>query len=185
MFRDELRWEREALDRSYEMLMDHDVAPADMQISVLDTLFLGQLRIWMNWRDPYERLLRGTIKVEQGDYGSAIRYLHESHGACVRGRFDRFICKALDAEILFRQANASIFSRQRRALNMAMKYLEQGLLIDSDDVFAKKTLDWLKILQENAEEGQDSRDNDPGHGDKKLDKNQKPGQGGGAMRKGY
>lgn len=185
VLRDELRWEREALDQSYNMLMNHEVARADIQITALDALLLGQLRIWMDWRDPYERLLRGTIKLEQGDYMLAIRYLHESHTACLHGGFDRILCNALEGEVLFRQANASIFSRQRRALNMAMTYLEQGLLIDSDDVFAKKTLDWLKVLEENAEKEQDSQDNEPGRGDKALDSKEKPGQGGSTVRKGY
>ena len=184
VLRDELRREREVLDRSYMMLMDHEVARADMQLVMLDTLLLGQLRALMNWKNPYERLLRGTIKVEQGDYALAIRYLHESFGACVQGRFDR-ICNVLEGEVLFRQANAFIFTRQKNSLNTAMKYYEQGLLIDPDDVFAKKTLDWLKILQENAEEGQDSQDKDPGRGNDAMDKGQRPGQGSGAVRKGY
>jgi len=185
VLRDELRWEREALDRSYMMLMDHEVARADTQLATLDTLLLGQLRTLMNWKDPYELLLRGTIKVEQGDYASAIRYLHESHSACVQGQFDRIMCNVLEGEVLFRQANAFIFTRQRRSLNMAMKYYEQGLLIDPDDVFAKKTLDWLKVLQENAEEGEDSQDKDSGRGNDVLDKGQRPGHGSGAARKGY
>lgn len=186
VLRDELRWEREALDRSYAMLMDHEVAAADLQIEALDTLLLGQLRAWRNWRNPYERLLRGTIKIEQGEYAQSIRYLEESRDICAKHGFDAMICKALNAEVLFRQANASMFSRQKRARNMAMKYYEQGLLIHPDDAFAKKSLDWLKVLQENAEEGEDKGNkNEPSRGDNTFEKQTQPGQGGGTMRKGY
>lgn len=186
VLRDELRWEREALDRSYAMLMDHEVAAADLQITALDTLLLGQLRVWRNWRNPYERMLRGTIKIEQGEYAQAIRYLEESRNTCAKQEFDGMICNSLSAETLFRQANASMFSRQRRARNMAMKYYEQGLLIRPDDAFAKKSLDWLKVLQENAEEGEGKGNkNEPGRGNNTFEKQTQPGHGDGAMRKGY
>lgn len=185
VLRDELRRERETLNRSYDMLMDHEVARADLQIATLNTLLLGQLRTWRNWKNPYERLLRGTIKIEQGEYAEAIRYLEESRTTCMKHGFDGMICSALSAETLFRQANALMSSRQRRALNMAVIYYEQGLLIKSDDVFAKKSLDWLKVFEENVEEGED-KDQSPSRGYDVFEKKQtKQGDGGGTMRKGY
>jgi len=187
VLRDELRWERDVLDRSYTMMLDHEVAAADAQLTLLDTLILGQLRIWRNWRNPFERMLRGTIKIEQGEYGVAVRYLDEARSTCDREAFDHVLCTMLSGELFFREANAMMSSRQKRAWNVAITYYESGLLIDPDDVLAKKSLDWLKVHEENTEDGQDSNKDKQGpdrSGDE-LQKNAKPGNSGGGMRKGY
>lgn len=189
VLRDELRWERETLNRSYTMLMDHEVARADAQITMLDTGLLGRLRTWRGWKNPYERLLRGTIKIEQGEYAQAIRYLQESQDACIKGGFNGSICHALNAEILFRQANASILSRQRRSINAAIAYYERGLRLQPDDAYAKKSLDWLKVFEEHTQDARE-KDKEKGKGISRersdmLEKESNPGDGEGAMRKGY
>lgn len=187
VLRDELQREREALNQSYAMLIDHGVASADAQITMLDTLLLGRLRAWIGWRNPYERLLRGTIKIEQGEYAQAIHYLEESQDACTKGRFDGNVCKALNAEILFRQANASMFNRKRRAYHIAIAYYEQGLRLQPDDVYAKKSLDWLKVLEERIKDVPE-KEGEKSLSRKRFDMFEKeinPVDGGGVMRKGY
>ena len=182
VIRDGLRWEREVLDRSYEMLMNHEVAHADIFLTTLDSLLLGRLRAWRNWKNPYERMLRGTIKMEQGEYVQAIRHLEESNVSCVRGRFDAMQCKQLNAEILFRQGNAAMLGRQRNAFTIASKYFEKGLLLQPDDVFAKKSLEWLKLTEEHA--NQKNGDKDPKRGSGVYEKKNQVEEGK-KMREGY
>ncbi len=184
VLKDELEWERIVLDRSYLMLMEHGVAHADATIATLDSLILARVRAWSNWPDPYERLLRGTIAIEKGEYGQAIRYLQESREACMSRRFGAIVCRQLGAEILFRQANALMVIRQKRSINAAIAYFEQGLLLNSDDVLAKKSLEWLKIMEENTDG--EKKDSGPHRGSGTFEKNQgESKEGGGMMRKGY
>ena len=182
VLRDELRWEREVLDRSYTMLMDHEVVHAATLVTTLDSLLLGRLRAWRNWRNPYERLLRGTIKMEQGEYAQAIRYLEESITSCASGGFDAMRCRQLNAEMLFRQGNAAMLGRQRHKFTVAIAYFEKGLLLHPDDVFAKKSLEWLKLTEEEAE--QKKGDKSPSRASDVYEKKGQTGEGGN-MREGY
>ena len=181
VLRDELRWEREVLDRSYAMVRDHEVAHADALVATLDSLMLGKLRAWRNWRNPYERVLRGAIKMEQGEYAQAIHYLEESIASCGRGGFDAMLCRQLNAEILFRQGNAAMLGQARHAFTIAVKYFEKGLLLQPDDVYAKKSLEWLKLTEENADQEKGKKNLNRGE-----DVYEKKGQtGSGNMREGY
>ena len=103
---------------------------------------------------------------------------------CTNERFGTAFCKALGAEALFRMGNASMLRQEDRAFTQAMKYFEQGLLRQPDDVFAKKSLEWLKLADEETEKKMKEKGKQADRGPRLFEK-QKESSDGQKPRKGF
>ncbi|MDP3770063.1 MAG: hypothetical protein U1A25_01125 [Candidatus Sungbacteria bacterium] len=167
---DQMQQEVETLERAYALVYDQYAQEADVLLAKLDTTPLGRFRAWVGYEHPYTLVLRGTVKIERGEYGEAIRYLSKSREACTDTRFGAWFCQEFRAEVLFRMGNASMLLWQNRAFTQAMKYFEQGLMLQPDDTSAKKSLEWLKLFEEEIEKGEKEKGKKPDRGPHLLEK---------------
>lgn len=182
-YREILR-EVETLEKAHRLLEDRYAADADVLLAELDTTPLGRFRKWAGREHPYTLMLRGTVKIEQGEYGEAIRYLSRSRDVCTGERFEIAFCEVLGAEALFRMGNASMLRWQNKAFTQAVRHFEQGLLRQSDDISAKKSLEWLKLLEEELEKGEKEKGQQVNRGPRMFEK-QKESSGDQKPRKGF
>ena len=179
-----MRQEIDLLDHAHAFLLDHDPAQAETMMALLETSLWGRLRIRTGREHPYTLMLRGTVKSELGEYGEAIRYFSRSRDICMDKHVGREVCESLRTESFFRQANVSMLRWQDKAFTEAIGYFEEGLMRNFDDVFAKKSLEWLKITEEAREKAAKEREKQPGRGPRLFEKEQDDGSGHG-LRKGF
>jgi len=143
-----LDYERQVIEHAHALLLASDVMRAEQLLAELEHSLIGRFRTRSGREHPVFLMLRGTVKAELGEYNEALRYFSQSIETCAGQR-----CDVVEAEAYFRKGNVAMLRWQDRAFNQAMYYYEQGLALRPDDPGAKKSLEWLKVFEEEMRAG--------------------------------
>lgn len=127
-------------------LAEGAAAEADQLLGSLASRMLGQMRTFAKYENPAVLLLAGTVKGELGAYEEALGYFERVIERCTHPRLYMLPdgCATLAAEAHFRAGNLLLLALKSGALS----HFENGMMISSDDRYAKKTLEWLLALEE-------------------------------------
>lgn len=137
-------------------LAEGNIAQADKLLLFLASRTLTEMRVRLGYEDPAVLILMGTVKGELGAYAEALHYFERVLDRCSNASriFRVSACNSLTSEAHFRIANALFLNLKSGAFDIAVRHLKEGMTISPDDIFAKKTLEWILAFEEEMEKGE-------------------------------